>query len=127
MYWSNQSYLGFGCGAHSSFDHHRFSNALKPRDYIQRIGLTGSAVVEDEQIDRALEMGEIMMLGLRLIDEGVNRSRFQDRFGVTIEEAYGSIIERLIDQELVELNETCLRLTPRGRLLGNRVFAEFLP
>jgi oxygen-independent coproporphyrinogen-3 oxidase len=126
-YWSNQSYLGFGCGAHSSFDHRRFSNVLHPREYIKWIGLTGSAVVEAESIDRALEMGETLMLGLRLISEGVNRSRFQNRFGVTIEEAYGLIIERLIDQELVVLNEDCLRLTPRGRLLGNRVFAEFLP
>jgi oxygen-independent coproporphyrinogen-3 oxidase len=127
VYWLNEPYFGFGCGAHSSFNGHRFSNALKPRDYIQRIGSSGAAVVEDESIDRALEMGETMMLGLRLIDEGVNRSRFRDRFGVMIEEAYGSIVERLIDEELVELNEDCLRLTPRGRLLGNRVFGEFLP
>ncbi len=127
VYWRNESYLGFGCGSHSSFDHHRFSNVLHPREYIQRIGSSGSAVVEDERIDRALEMGETMMLGLRLIDAGVNRSGFQDRFGVTIEQAYGSIVDRLLDQELVESNKQCLRLTPRGRLLGNRVFGEFLP
>lgn len=127
VYWLNEPYLGFGCGAHSSFDHHRFSNVLHPREYIQRIASTGSAVVEDEPIDRALEMGETMMLGLRLIDEGVNRSRFEDRFGITLEQAYGSIIGRLIDQGLLESNEECLRLTPRGRLLGNRVFGEFLP
>ncbi len=127
VYWLNESYLGFGCGAHSSFGHHRFSNALHPRDYIQHIASTGSAILEDEQIDRALEMGETMMLGLRLIDEGVDRSRFQDRFAISIEQAYGSIVDRLIDQELVELTAECLRLTPRGRLLGNRVFGEFLP
>ncbi len=127
VYWLNESYLGFGCGSHSSFDNQRFSNALHPRDYIKRISETGSAVVETEQIDRALEMGETMMLGLRLIDRGVDRSEFRDRFGVMVEEVYGSVIDRLIDQELVELTDSCLRLTPRGRLLGNRVFGEFLP
>lgn len=127
VYWLNEPYFGFGCGAHSSFDSQRFSNALHPREYIQRIGESGTAIVETEQIDRALEMGETMMLGLRLVDEGVNRSRFQDRFGVTIEQAYGPIVERLIAQELLESSAACLRLTPRGRLLGNRVFGEFLP
>jgi oxygen-independent coproporphyrinogen-3 oxidase len=57
----------------------------------------------------------------------VDRSRFQDRFGISIEQAYGAIVDRLIDQELLESNDRCLRLTPRGRLLGNRVFAEFPP
>jgi oxygen-independent coproporphyrinogen-3 oxidase len=127
VYWLNGPYLGFGCGAHSSFDRHRFSNALHPRDYIQRIASIGSAVVEDEKIDRDLEMGETMVLGLRLIHEGVNRSRFQNRFGISIDQAYGSIASELIEHGLLESDEECWRLTPRGRLLGNRVFAEFLP
>ena len=72
-------------------------------------------------------MGETMMLGLRLIEEGVNRARFKDRFGVDLEQVYGSISARLIEQGLLEPHAKCIRLTPRGRLLGNRVFAEFLP
>ncbi|HET7375883.1 MAG TPA: coproporphyrinogen-III oxidase family protein, partial [Anaerolineae bacterium] len=127
VYWLNESYLGFGCGSHSSFDNQRFSNALHPRDYISRISEGGSAIVETEQIDQALAMGETMMLGLRLTEEGVNRSRFKARFGLTIDQVYGSIIGRLLDQGLLESDEVCVRLAPRGRLLGNRVFGEFLP
>ena len=48
-----------------------------------------------EQIDRALEMGETMMLGLRLIEEGVERARFADRFGVELDEVYGATIASL--------------------------------
>ncbi len=127
VYWRNEPYFGFGCGAHSSFAGRRYSNILHPRDYIGRIRQGGEAIVEAEEIDRALEMGETLMLGLRLIEEGVERRRFKDRFGVELDEVYGVTIKRLIEQGLLESDERRIRLTVRGRLLGNRVFGEFLP
>jgi oxygen-independent coproporphyrinogen-3 oxidase len=127
VYWRNEPYFGFGCGAHSSVGGRRYSNVLHPREYIERIGQGGKAVNEVEEIDRVLEMGETLMLGLRLIEEGVERFRFRDRFGVELDEVYGATITRLIEQGLLESDSERIRLTPRGRLLGNRVFAEFLP
>ena len=67
---------------------------LHPREYIERIQQKGEAVVEVEEIDRALEMGETLMLGLRLIEEGVERARFKERFGVELDEVYGAAIAR---------------------------------
>jgi oxygen-independent coproporphyrinogen III oxidase len=127
VYWRNEPYFGFGCGAHSSFEGKRYSNVLHPREYIERIAQGGEAVVEVEKIDRALEMGETLMLGLRLIEEGVERARFVERFGVELDEVYSAAIEQLIEQGLLESDDERIRLTARGRLLGNRVFAEFLP
>ncbi len=127
MYWRNESYFGFGCGAHSSFEGKRYSNVSHPRDYIARLGQGGEAVGEMEEIGRALKMGETLMLGLRLLEEGVERARFHERFGVNLDQVYGATIEQLIAQELLESDAERIRLTPKGRLLGNRVFAEFLP
>jgi oxygen-independent coproporphyrinogen-3 oxidase len=127
VYWRNEPYFGFGCGAHSSHAGQRYWNVAKPRDYIHAIEATGEAVADRETIDRALEMGETSMLGLRLIDEGLSRARFANRFGVELEDVYDSVIARLIDQGLIEDLPDRIRLTPCGRLLGNRVFAEFLP
>jgi oxygen-independent coproporphyrinogen-3 oxidase len=127
VYWRNEPYFGFGCGAHSSHAGQRYSNVLRPRDYIAAIEANGEAVAERETIDRALEIGETLMLGLRLIEEGIDRARFADRFGVELDDVYGSIIAHLVDQGLLEAISDRIRLTPRGRLLGNRVFAEFLP
>jgi len=127
VYWRNEPYFGFGCGAHSSFEGKRYSNALHPREYIERIQRSGEAVVEVEEIDRALEMGETLMLGLRLIEEGVERARFKDRFGLKLDEVYGSTITGLMEQGLLESDDERIRLTAQGRLLGNRVFGEFLP
>ena len=127
VYWRNEPYFGFGCGAHSSFEGRRYSNVLHPRDYIARLQRTGEAVAEVEQIDRALEMGETLMLGLRLIEEGVERARFKDRFGDDLDQVHRSTITRLVEQGLLESDDERIRLTAKGRLLGNRVFGEFLP
>jgi oxygen-independent coproporphyrinogen III oxidase len=127
VYWRNEPYFGFGCGAHSSFEGKRYSNVLHPREYIDHIRQKGEAVAEVEEIDRALEMGETLMLGLRLIAEGVERACFTERFGVELDEVFSAAIEQLIEQGLLESNSERIRLTARGRLLGNRVFAEFLP
>ena len=127
VYWRNEPYFGFGCGAHSSYGGRRYSNVLHPREYVQRIAQAGEAITQTEVIARALEMGETLMLGLRLIEEGVMRRHFRDRFGVELAEVYEATIARLVQQGLLESTEKAIRLTPRGRLLGNRVFVEFLP
>jgi len=57
-----------------------------------------------ELISPALAMGETMMLGLRLLDEGVRFNRFAARFGVDLRDVYRKEIERLSRMGLVEVN-----------------------
>jgi len=95
-----------------------------PREYAQRIAAGQSAVAGSEDIGRELEMGETMMLGLRLT-EGVSFARFEARFGVKMNEVYSKELGELAG--LIEVDEVGVRLTRRGWLLGNRVFAAFLP
>ena len=78
-------------------------------------------------IDRRLAMGETMMLGLRLVQQGVMDARFRERFGVGLDETFGAEIAGLVRRGLLERLPDRVRLTPEGRLLGNPVFAEFLP
>jgi oxygen-independent coproporphyrinogen-3 oxidase len=125
-YWRNEPYLGFGAGAHSSFDHRRFWNVDHPREYIRRIESGASALAGSEDIRRELEMGETMMLGLRLV-QGVSLARFESRFAIPMQQVYSKELDELARQGLIELDETGVRLTRRGWLLGNRVFAAFLP
>ena len=126
VYWRNAPYLGFGAGAHASFNGQRFWNVAHPREFVQRIETNQSAVAGSEVIGRELEMGETMMLGLRLV-EGVNFARFESRFGLKLTDVYSEELEVLQRQELIEVDETGVRLTQRGWLLGDRVFSAFLP
>ena len=81
-----------------------------------------------EQVDittPAIDVAETMMMGMRL-NEGVTHQRFEERFGVGIDIVFPEEIARLLQLELIEVTDTAVQLSERGRLLGNEVFAEFL-
>ena len=142
-YWRNQPFLGVGPGAHSYLPGFRFFNLKSPREYIRRVppefssqvdrpwvisreAIEGMPAVDGvEAIDRPLEMADTLMMGLRL-DTGVSTVEFTRRFGVTLSHAYDGAIDELTSVNLVETVDGWVRLTPRGRLLGNEVFSRFL-
>jgi oxygen-independent coproporphyrinogen-3 oxidase len=83
------------------------------------------------------EMQETMMLGLRLTREGVQTSGFRERFGRDLMDVFRKEINDLLRLGLLEWVEVkpcegsepsqgLLRLTKRGRLLGNQVFMQFV-
>ena len=131
-YWRNQSYLGLGAGAHSYFEKKRWHNVLSPEEYITRLeadwqGPFPPSVKEVEEIDETLEMAETMILKLRLVQEGVRLADFRERFGRELMDVYGKEIGEMGRAGLLEVDGDRVRLTARGRLLGNEVFQRFLP
>lgn len=140
-YWRNGPYLGVGPGAHSYLGRWRFHNLASPREYVRR--MTEAAPVEGapdalseatirripvvggvERVDVSLEMAETMMMGLRL-DEGVELATFEVRFGRSLDAAFGEQLAELTGLGLLERDDGVIRLTARGRLLGNEVFMRF--
>jgi len=156
IYWRNEPYLGLGAGAHSSFPRgigmprdgelsqeasrdlpypsrrsqapwQRWANLPRPQDYIAALEKGKRPIDgEVEGIDHTLERAETMIMGLRLLYEGVSAERFQQRFGLSLDEAYGQQIQDLVGRGLLECLPDRLRLTDKGHLLGNQVFVEFL-
>ncbi len=124
-YWRNEPWLGFGAGAHSWLGGKRWANLRHPREYIAALEEGRSPVAEAEEVTQRTEMGETMMLGLRL-SEGVSDARFRARFGVGLEEVFGAELAESRGLGLLEWDGHTARLTPRGRLLGNQVFARFV-
>jgi oxygen-independent coproporphyrinogen-3 oxidase len=140
IYWLNEPYLGVGPGAHSWLAGQRFANLKSPRRYATVVGdeyqLNGPDPVDTmhapagpvEQIDvttPAVDVAETMMMGMRL-NHGVTHQRFEERFGVKLESVFPQELEKLLKFGLIELNDTAVLLSERGRLLGNEVFAEFI-
>ena len=62
--------------------------------------------------------------------EGVSCARFERRFGLPLEQAYGDEIAAAVADGLLECASgrgvDRVRLTRRGALLGNRVFVRFV-
>lgn len=133
QYWRNEPYAGLGAGAHGFIAGHRTANVLAPAAYIQRMkaGKAGAfprtpATATADKVDAPREMGETMMMGLRLVREGVSPAGFAQRFDAALENVYGPQIARLKQRGLLEHAADALRLTQHGRLLGNQVFMEFV-
>jgi oxygen-independent coproporphyrinogen-3 oxidase len=149
QYWRTEPYLGLGAGAHGYAGGKRYANVLPISGYIDRLTATSgngsdypcSPAAATQHLQTVLDdLGEFMMMGLRLTLEGVSRGRFHARFGQELTEIFGQQIARQVSSGLLEwvdlgrmdgtgtLDESgaALRLTRRGRLLGNRVFSEFL-
>lgn len=135
-YWHNLPYLGLGAGAHSYLWGYRFNNVASPEAYIRRMkshratpGLgprAKPAVARAQRIGRRLEMAETAMLGLRLV-EGMDLETLARRFGRSPGRLYRRQRLELAELGLAEEVGGRLRLTPRGRLLGNEAFLRFLP
>lgn len=126
IYWRGEPYLGFGPGAHSYDGYRRWWTVRSPVEYIERVEAGHSTEAGGEEIDRETAMAETMMLGLRLLKEGVDRRRFRTRFGQDPVDVYGETMARLTKLGLLEVDEARVRLTPRAYAVANRVIVEFL-
>jgi oxygen-independent coproporphyrinogen-3 oxidase len=135
QYWRGRPYLAFGAGGHGYANGYRYSNVLRIKTYIERLsGEAGGALpfpltpvtVNQHRQSIQDDMGEFMMTGLRLTREGISAEEFETRFGQRLEDTYGRQIEMLERRGLLERDGERLRLTKRGKLLGNQVFMEFI-
>ena len=144
QYWRGLPYLAFGAGAHGYANGYRYSNVLRIKTYIERLSNIETrisnhefplspAVVNHHRQSPIDDMSEFMMTGLRLTQEGVSTQEFETRFGQSMQDVFGEEINQLLNLGLLEKqtseflkNSEVLRLTQRGRLLGNQVFMRFV-
>jgi putative oxygen-independent coproporphyrinogen III oxidase len=114
-YWKLERYIGFGSDAHSFDGQTRSQNVESPQDYVRRVreGQPSRLVST-----RANPAEERFFVGLRL-SEGILPELEEWR-------AYERPIQRFIADGLLAHEGDRLRLTDRGVLLSNEVFAEFV-
>ncbi len=128
-YWRAESYLGIGAGAHGyareGAGGRRWWNERAPNRYLERALADGNAEAGAESIDEKTAAGEFVFLNLRL-REGFMLAEFEKRFGCSFDAAFGPLVERLVDDELLIREPDRIRLSERGLELADSVFAEFV-
>ena len=82
-------------------------------------------------------MEEFMFLGLRMT-EGVSENEFRRRFGLSLEEKFGDVLQRHLDQGVIRripekagpesgsVTDTRIALTEYGLDVANYVMADYL-
>jgi oxygen-independent coproporphyrinogen III oxidase len=117
-YWRLDPVFGFGVSAHSFNGRERYANERDTAKYVEMINAAGSAETFRETTD---VVSESAFLGLRLTD-GIDIADCRRRSGIDLMEKGADLLEK----GLVETVDGRLRLTRKGMLFSNDVFAEFV-
>ncbi len=127
-YWLRHPYLGFGVDAHSMLCAPRPGQPhaavrLATTDNLDAL-LAGAPLTRTEVAEKnALE--ETFFLGLRL-SRGIDLNSVTADFGADVLNTCQESIAELTANGLLTRKDNWLRLTDRGRLLSNEIFAHFL-
>lgn len=125
--WNQEEYVGFGLAAHSYRDGIRFCNTSNIEEYIKNIDngdIDKNKEIEEKQTKEDMEK-EFMMLGFRKID-GVDISKFKEKFGKNPIFLYRRELDKLVKEGLIEVDLNNIRLANKGLDLANLVFEEFV-
>ncbi|MBC1974811.1 oxygen-independent coproporphyrinogen III oxidase [Listeria booriae] len=125
VYWSNEHYFGFGAGAHGYIGETRYANYGPLKKYMQPLQNGDLPTFQQKELSLKEKMEEEMFLGLRKV-AGVDKAHFQAKFGQSLDATFANAIDKTIDKGWLESTPESVRLTRRGRFLGNNVFQEFL-
>ena len=128
-YWSRESYLGFGAGAHSFWNGdgtgRRWENACGLADYGGEV--TRGALPERESELLTLEgaVSESFFLGLRRLD-GLDLAPLRARYGDQALARHLAQVKHLEESGALLREGSTVRLAPGGVILANGVFSRFL-
>ena len=125
--WEQKEYLGFGVAAHSYMNSKRFSNTSIIEEYIKNIEegkIKKNQTIEENQTNEDKQK-EYMLLGLRKI-EGVRIQQFKKKYVHNPLFLYHKELEKLVNEELIEIDGDYIKLTKKGLDLANLVWEKFI-
>lgn len=123
-YWRNEDYYGLGAGAHGYINRQRHVNIKGVNPY-NEAARTGLPRLESFEVSREEAMEDFLMVGLRVLD-GISRTRFEQQFDASLDEVFKRPLSKMVSAGLLETTEDGYRLSSKGILFGNEVFAEFI-
>ena len=124
-YWHYVDYLGFGAGAHSFYDGIRRSNNRNVMPYIQAVDRYTMPTIDTETITKERAQEDFCFLALRT-KWGLDEQKFKERFGVSVHNLFGTVLEDLVNKDLLEYQNGSYHLTSEGAKHGNYVFSQFI-
>lgn len=124
-YWTGAPYWAFGVSAAGYDGATRWSNTRNIHEYLAKLERGESPIAEVTELDDEDRQSEHLFLRLRL-QEGVNLREHQQRFGVNVRERYREDLARLDEAGLVEWQDDTLKISRKGKVLANEVFAAFV-
>ncbi len=123
-YWNIDPYIGYGVSASSNFGSKRFKNTDNIFKYIELLQEKKLSIIEDERIDKSMELKEYLIMGIRKI-KGINIFELERRFNIDFFKLYGEVIQKNIKKGLINSSNGFINLTDKGMDLCNQVELDF--
>lgn len=117
VYWNNLEYYAIGVGSSSYVDGARYTTSRNISNYLK-------GVINKEKYDAEREE-EYIMLKLRL-DEGINLNEYKSIFCEDFLVKYGSVVDKLIVDKLLEVKGCNLKTTYEGMLLLDSILVKLM-
>lgn len=119
--WDNNSYYGFGTGAHGYIENIRYSNQKNIEKYIENPleHLTSHKVTEQEKLE------EEIFLGFRKMN-GINVVEINTKFNIDFRKKYAVQLKEYVDTKYLLETINGYRLSESGILVSNVILSEFL-
>ena len=123
-YWLGREYVGFGPGAHSYFQGHRYAYPRDLEGYIRAI-TAGAAQVENVQpVPPPEQAKEYLLLRMRTA-RGIEEWEYRRKFGLNFE-PIARRLEFFEDHRWAEQTDHRWHFTPQGFLLSNTLILDLL-
>lgn len=122
--WKQKEYIGIGLSAHSYLNGIRYSNQETQNGQPTFGPLQYYKVIHEEQTLDDMKK-EYMLLGLRKI-EGVSVQEFKNKFGENPIFLFRNEFNKLVKENLLEIDGDAIKLTNKGLDLANLVWEEFV-
>ena len=124
-YWNMDNWIGVGSASASYINGKRIKNISSVEEYINSINEKREAVEEIINNSKNDNMEEFMFMGLRKIN-GIDENEFKKRFSMNINDVYGEILNKYIDEGLLIRDSGRIFLSEKGIEISNIIMADFL-
>ncbi|MBN2317804.1 MAG: radical SAM family heme chaperone HemW [Acidobacteria bacterium] len=124
-YWMRKPFIGFGLASHSFDGHSRYANFRNMEEYFQALDVPRLPIEWRKSLGEKESLAEKLFLGLRL-NKGIRWTRLKRKYREDCLQEYENFLRELGAEGFVEWKGPIVRLTPKGMLLSNEIFQQFV-
>lgn len=121
-YWKNDDYIGIGVSAASYHNKARYTNTPDISEYLKE-DFGNREYINQTQKE---EIEETVFMGLRLLQDGLNKNTFLKRFGINFDNYYKGELERLRNRNLIIEDMESIRIKSDSIFISNEIFESFI-
>jgi oxygen-independent coproporphyrinogen-3 oxidase len=117
-YWRNFEYIGLGAGSAGYLERKRYKNVEDVSRYIGLLKNGCNAEIENEYINDRIYSVETIILGLRLLDEGLDVSCFK-------KPEHYNILLRCLKDKTLKIKDGKIKLAKKYVFVFNQIASKF--